>query len=223
MATVERHIGLLGGTFDPIHNVHLRLAEDAREQLGLNRVLFIPAPNPWRKAGRAITPVAHRVAMVERAIAGNDAFALSTLEIDRPGPTYTADTLASLHQQLGAGTVLHFILGADALEDLPHWHEPERIVALARLAVAARPGVRLPAADQLEARLPGVTTVLERVEMQPLQISSTDLRLLAASGRSLRYLLPDAVAAYVEEHGLYRVNTPAGNADDEATFRRTPA
>ncbi|MHB8576016.1 MAG: nicotinate (nicotinamide) nucleotide adenylyltransferase, partial [Dehalococcoidia bacterium] len=127
-ATPRLQIGLLGGTFDPIHFAHLRLAEEAREQLGLDQVLFVPAPRPWRKAGRTITPIEQRLAMVRLAIAGNPCFALSTIELGRTGPTYTAETLAGLQAELGAGATLHFILGADALADLPHWHQPERIV-----------------------------------------------------------------------------------------------
>src|SRR5579871_5025306 len=100
-------IGLLGGTFDPIHIGHLRLAEEAREQLGLDRVLFIPAPRPWRKADRTITPVEQRVAMVQLAVADNPAFAVSTVELERAGPTYTAETLAALHAELGPGATFH--------------------------------------------------------------------------------------------------------------------
>lgn len=196
-------IGLLGGTFDPVHLGHLRLAEEAREQLGLDRVLFLPAPRPWRKARRTITPVAQRLAMVRLAVAGNPHFAVSTLELERAGPTYTADTLEALHAELGAGVTLHFILGADALRDLPNWSRPERIVALTRLAVAERRRGALRDLATLEARVPGLTIALERVAMPLLAISSTDLRRRAAAGRSLRYLAPDAVAAYIAEHRLY--------------------
>lgn len=195
-------IGLLGGTFDPVHLAHLRLGEEAAEQLSLDQVLFVPAPRPWRKADRAIAPVADRLAMLERAIAGNPRFALSTIEIDRPGPTYTADTLAALHAEMGP-VELAFILGADALLDLPNWHRPEEIVRLARLAVVARAGRRLPSRAELDARLPGLGAAI-RLQMPRLAISSTDIRRKAAQGRSIRYLVPDAVAAYIAEHGLYR-------------------
>jgi len=198
-----RHVGLLGGTFDPVHLAHLRLAEEAREQLSLDHVLFVPAPNPWRKASRAITSVAHRLAMVRLAVAGNDRFAVSTVELDQEGPTYTANTLASLHEQLGPGVILHFILGADALADLPSWHEPDRIVALARLAVALRTSSPSPNLPALEARVPGIGAAVERIAMTRLAISSTELRRKAAAGRSLRYLVPDPVAAYIEQHALY--------------------
>ncbi len=204
-------IGVLGGTFDPIHLAHLRLAEEAREQLGLDKVLFMPAPLPWRKAGRAITAVEHRLAMVRLAIAGNSFFALSTLELEHDGPTYTANTLAALQQQFAiertedrrTDTTLHFILGADALLDLPNWHEPRQIVALARLAVIARAGAPLPDLAALDLLVPSVSTVVERVVMSALEISSTDIRFRAAHGQSLRYLLPPAVLDYIQEHHLY--------------------
>lgn len=131
-------VGVMGGTFDPLHLGHLILAEQARDALGLDRVLFVPAGEPWRKAGRRIAPVADRVAMVRNALAGDPCFELSTVEAERVGPSYTVETLARLTEQLGPAAALHFILGRDALFDLPHWREPARIVALARLAVAAR-------------------------------------------------------------------------------------
>lgn len=198
-------IGLLGGTFDPIHVAHLRLAEEAREQLGLRRVLFIPAPQPWRKAGHSITPIEHRLVMVRLAVADNPAFAVSTAELDQQGPTYTAETLAALHAELGEVT-LHFILGTDALRDLPNWHQPARIVALARLAVALRPGRQLPALAGLDRRIPGLANAVERLETTPLGISSTALRRRLAQRRSVRYLIPDPVLAYIEEHDLYRAD-----------------
>ncbi len=204
MGAQTLQIGLLGGTFDPIHIGHLRLAEEAREQLGLDRVLFLPAPHPWRKAGRPVTPVEHRLAMVRLAIAGNAAFAVSTIELEQRGPTYTALTLAALRAELGDGVTLHFILGADALRDLPNWWEPGRIVALARLAVAARGRAPLRGLAELDRRVPGLLAACERVGMPALAISSTDLRRRAAEGRSLRYLVPDAVVAYIAAHQLYQ-------------------
>jgi len=200
--SLPRRIGLLGGTFDPVHLAHLRLGEEAAEQLALDRVLFVLAPHPWRKAGRAITPVADRLAMLERALAGNPRFALSTVEIDRPGPTYTVETLAALHAEMGP-VDLTFILGADALLDLPNWHRPDEIVRLARLAVVPRAGRRLPSRAELEARLPGLGAAI-RLQMPRLAISSTDIRRMVAQGHSIRYLVPDAVAAYIAERGLYR-------------------
>lgn len=206
---VAQQIGVLGGTFDPVHFAHLRLAVEAREQLGLDRVLFVLAPRPWRKAGRAITPVERRLAMLRLAIENNDSLALSTVEIARAGPTYTVETLAALQAEFGAGTGLHFILGADALRDLPQWREPQGILALSKLAVAKRPGRRLPSLTMLETLIPGISDRIESIVLPQLAISSTELRHRAAAGRSLRYLVPDAVAAYIERHNLYTSSLPA--------------
>ena len=195
-------VGLLGGTFDPVHLAHLRLGEEAAEQLGLERVLYVLAPRPWRKAGRQISPTEQRLAMLELATRDNPRFAVSTVELERDGPTYTADTLATLHDQLGP-VELTFVLGADALLDLPNWDRPEEIVRLARLAVAARTGQRLPKRAELDARVAGLGG-FQRVQMPRLAISSTEIRRKAAAGRSIRYLVPDAVAAYIARAGLYR-------------------
>jgi len=142
--------------------------------------------------------------MVRLAIEGNPAFRLSTIELYQSGPTYTADTLAALRNELGEGTRLHFILGADALLDLPNWHRPERIVALARLAVAMRPGHVLPELAGFEQRVPGLAAAIERIALPQLEISSSDLRRRAAAGCSLRYLVPDEVRSFIEQHALYR-------------------
>ena len=195
-------LGVLGGTFDPPHLGHLVLAEHAREQLGLDRVLWVPAGSPWRKAEREVSAVAQRAAMVRLAIAGHGAFELSTLEVDRAGPSYSVETLQALHDASPADG-LYFIVGLDALRDLPGWHEPARLIELATLAVAARSGERPGEAD-LERLLLGLAKRVVWIEMPRLDISGTDLRRRAGVGRSLRYLVPDAVEAYIREQGLYR-------------------
>jgi len=193
-------VGVLGGTFDPVHIAHLRLAEAARESLALDEVLFVPAGQPWRKSDRRIAAAEHRLAMLELAVAGNEDFGVSDLELRRPGPTYTAETL-----ELLAGERLddefYFIIGADALADLPNWHEPQRIVAHATLAVAAR---ELEQASAATLEVPGIAARLEPFPMIRMDISSTDIRARVSAGRSIRYLVPDAVARYIAEHGLYR-------------------
>ncbi len=218
-----RQIGVLGGTFDPIHLAHLRLAEEAREQLGLERVLFLPAPQPWRKAGRAITPIDHRLAMVQLAVADNPFFAVSTIELELPGPTYTATTLTVLLRLMTRGALvpdlpaaqrthgpgLHFILGADALLDLPNWHEPQRIISLARLAVTTRASTGMPDLAALEALVPSVSAAVEHVTMPVLEISSSDIRERARQGLSLRYLVPPAVIDYINGYGLYSESSGA--------------
>ena len=194
-------LGVLGGTFDPVHLAHLVLAERAYEQLGLDRVHWLPAGDPWRKADRAVSPSEHRVAMVRLAIRGNPAFQVCSLELERKGPTYSVDTLAELGKK-NPGSELMFLLGWDALEDLPNWHEPERLMQLARLAVASRSGERL-APDALDRLLPGLAARVVWIEMPRLDISGTELRRLVAAGDSLRYLVPEGVEAYIREQGLY--------------------
>lgn len=195
-------LGILGGTFDPVHLGHLVLAEQAREQLGLTRVLWVPAGEPWRKAGRVVAAAKHRLAMVEIAIAGGPGFELCTVEVDRPGPSYTVETLAGLRDE-DRDCELFLLLGMDALEDLPNWHEPDRLVQLATLAVAVRSGERL-SAEALELLLPGLGECVVWVEMTRIDITATDLRRRVAQGRSVRYLVPNPVEAYIREQSLYR-------------------
>jgi nicotinate-nucleotide adenylyltransferase len=194
------NVGILGGTFDPVHNGHLLLAEHAREQLSLDEVLFIPAGDPWRKSHRAITPAEHRVAMLRLAIEGNDAFGISDLELTRSGPTYTADTLEALAGER-LDDAFWFILGADALADLPNWREPERIVRHALLAVAPREAQEVNVAAL---SMPALADRIVSFTCPRLDTSSTEIRERAAAGRSIRYLVPDAVASYVDVKGLYR-------------------
>jgi nicotinate-nucleotide adenylyltransferase len=198
--------GVLGGTFDPIHIGHLVLAEQAREQLGLEEVLFVPAGDPWRKAGKRVTPAADRLAMVELAIEGNPAFRLSRIEVDRPGPSYSVETLAALRGERPEAE-LYFIVGEDALFDLPNWKDPAGIVSLAYIAVAARgPASRLGglSASDLEGVVRGLGHRFVRIHMPAIGVSATDLRERARRGASIRYLVPDAVARYIAERNLYR-------------------
>ncbi len=188
-------IGILGGTFDPIHNAHLLLAEQAREQLKLDRVLFIPAGDPWRKASRRVAPAQHRLVMTRLAVAGDPGFVVDDCEVTRDGPTYTADTLRELRDRY-AGDELYLLLGEDALADLPFWHEPESIAENATIVVAPRGGVVLP-------ELPFDPGRIVRISMPFLDVSSTDLRARGRRGQSLRYLVPDAVAEYIREHKVY--------------------
>ena len=188
-------LGVLGGTFDPIHIAHLLLAEQAREQLALDRVLFVPAGDPWRKAYRRVTPSQHRLAMTRLAIAGDPGFEVEECEIRREGPTYTADTLRELHGRF-ARAELFLLLGEDALADLPFWHEPESLAENATIVVAPRGGVVLP-------ELPFDPERVVRIKMPFMDVSSTDLRDRARHGKSLRYLVPDAVVDYIREHNVY--------------------
>lgn len=200
MAAVR--LGVLGGTFDPPHYGHLLLAEQAREQLGLERVLWVPAGDPWRKAGAVVSAGEHRIAMVSKAIESNEAFEVDAREIERPGPSYTGDTLAALKEELPEAELV-FLLGTDALIDLPRWRDAPRVIQLALLGAAARAGERLDAVS-LDALLLGLSRRVVWFHMPRLDISASDLRERAAEGRSLRYFVPPAVEDYIVRHKLYR-------------------
>jgi nicotinate-nucleotide adenylyltransferase len=196
--------GVLGGTFNPIHVGHLILAHCAAIQLGLSRVLFVPAGDPWRKAGTDVAPAPDRLEMVRLAIADDERFALDDRETEQEGPSYTSVTLAELRAELGLDAQLHFILGEDALEDMVYWHEPEVILANATLAVAPRMKTPVPAPPRHRRGTALSLPSYERIEMPYIGISSTDLRARARRGESLRYLVPDAVERYIRERALYQ-------------------
>ena len=195
-------LGVLGGTFDPPHRMHLRVAAAARDTLNLPRVLFVPAGDPWRKAERNVTAATHRLAMTRLAIAAEPAFACSDTEIRRPGPSRTLATVEALRAQ--GWTALWFILGSDALLALPHWHHPRRLIAVARLAVVARPGAELGGAD-LEALVPGLADRVDWLRLSPDPLSASAVRARLAAGRPAGEDLPPVVDDYIRRHGLYDV------------------
>lgn len=209
-------IGVFGGTFDPIHFGHLRLAEEMADALDLDRVLFIPAGQPpHREMPR--TAASHRLEMVRRAIAGNPRFVADVREVRRPDPSYTVDTLIALRAEVGEAQPLWLLLGADAFLGLPGWHDWRRLFDLANITVAARPGARLLHADAIMEPLksevvrrqvsdasptqPAGAVLLRATP--PLDISATAIRDTLARRGSARYLLPDAVLDYIHEHRLY--------------------
>lgn len=219
---VPGSIGVLGGTFDPVHVGHLAIAEEVREALGLERVLFVPAPRPPHKPGVPLAPPEDRAAMVDLAIAGNPAFELSRVELDRPGPSYAADTvelLARGERALGRTPDLTFILSTEALAGLTAWHEPARVLAVCRLAVVPRAGRSAEGPDWLAQRFPGARAVF--LDGPDLAVSGTAIRRRVALGRSIRYLVPDAVVAYIADHGLYADGRPSPAAP--STIDRTVA
>jgi nicotinate-nucleotide adenylyltransferase len=193
--------GVFGGTFDPIHVGHLAVAQEAADALGLERVLFVPAGQPPHKPTRAVTPGQHRRAMVALAIDDNARFELEPLELERPGPSFTADTLEALSAR---GGQLTLILSADAFLAFHEWHDPERILSLARIAVAPRQGYPAAGPEYLARHFPDHAARVTFLDGPQIRLSASDLRRTAASGRSLRYLVPDAVAAYIGDHALYR-------------------
>jgi nicotinate-nucleotide adenylyltransferase len=199
-------IGVFGGTFDPVHLGHLILAEQCREQGRLDQVWFVPAASPPHKQGQTLTPFAQRVEMLALALAGQPAFRIDDLEKDRPGPSYTVHTLEEIRRG-HPNAELFLPIGSDTLLDLPHWYQPARIVEMAGLLVTHRPGWPVPPVSEVEAVLhlpPGVNLRLEVVEAPLIDIASRDLRRRAAEGRSLRYLVPRAVEAYIHDKRLYR-------------------
>lgn len=203
-------LGLLGGTFDPVHYGHLLMAEAAREQCRLDQVWFLPAAVPPHKQSWPVSPPNQRVEMLDLAIGGYEPFAISKLEIERGGVSFTVDTLASLHEEQPRRE-LFLILGADSLVDLPTWREPARIAELATIAVCGRPGFTadlallagIIAADRLEA------IRQHRVEMPLVGLSSREIRRRVAARQSIRFQTPRAVEKYIETHGLYRASHSA--------------
>ena len=196
-------LGVLGGTFDPIHLGHLAAAEAARSTLALDRVLFVPAGDPWLKAGATISPGAHRLAMVRAAIEGVQAYEASTVEVDRPGPTYTEVTLAQLQETYGPATELHFIVGADTVNDLARWHAPAEVLARCTLVVMGRPAQGELDLSTLDRIAPGAAARALAVDLD-MEVSATEIRRRAAAGESLAGLVPDAVERYITEHQLYK-------------------
>ncbi len=197
------NIGVLGGTFDPIHVGHLLVAEEARARLNLTETLFVPAGQPWLKLNNAISPAEHRVEMVRLAIADKPYFKLSTMEIERAGPTYTVDTIAELQAQLGAGDELFFILGWDNLIQLPQWREPSRLIKMCRLLVVPRVGYPDPDLDSLEAAIPGLSQRVILLDQPQRDINASEIRQRVAQGLSIHHLVPEPVDRYIKEHRLY--------------------
>jgi len=194
-------IGVMGGTFDPIHIGHLAIGEEAREALALDVVLFVPAGQPPHKPAGSVTSVEHRLAMVELALADNPAFELSRIEVERPGPSYTVDTVEALAR---GGDDLVLILSAETVAELPSWHEPERLFDAARMAVVPREGYPAPDPAWLAEAFPGREARVTYLEGPRLGLSSTAIRARVATGRSIRYLVPDMVEAYIADKQLYR-------------------
>ncbi|UCC15904.1 MAG: nicotinate-nucleotide adenylyltransferase [Dehalococcoidales bacterium] len=195
--------GILGGTFDPVHNAHLMIAGEAMKRLELDGVIFIPTSHTPLKEDDVITPVEHRVKMVELAIAGNPAFRLSRIEIDRAGISYTVDTITGLKQSLGDDSELYFITGLDSLGTLSRWKEPGRMIRMCRLVTVRRPGYDVPDINELEKVIPGITESLIILDGPAPDISATDIRKRAAAGLSISDLVPAMVEEYIVQNRLY--------------------
>ena len=199
----QERIGLFSGTFDPPHLGHLILASEARSQLGLTRLLWTVTPDPPHKQDQTITPLEHRLAMVKLAIEDNPFFELSEIELDRPAPQYTVDTIKLVAEQNPSAEIVP-VIGGDSLQDLPTWHAPKEIVYAAHwVGVMRRPGedVNL---DKLERELPGIKSKVHYVDAPLLEIASREIRNRVATGKPFRYYLPSLVYQYIEQHHLYQ-------------------
>lgn len=197
-------IGLLGGTFDPVHFGHIHVAEAVLDGLSLNEIKFMPAGKPWMKSASNVTPPEHRLAMLQLAIRKNPAFSVSTIEIDRPGPTYTVDTLHQLQQTANTGEQHYLIMSWSTLAELPEWKEPSAIVEMCNIVVLPRPGYNKPDPAVLEQQIPGIKSKLIWLNTPWMKISSTAIRERVARGLSIADAVPAEVAVYIENNRLYK-------------------
>ncbi|WP_275581044.1 nicotinate-nucleotide adenylyltransferase [Natronosporangium hydrolyticum] len=193
--TVQR-IGVMGGTFDPIHHGHLVAANEVAERYGLDEVVFVPTGQPWQK-DTAVSPAEDRYLMTVLATLSNPRFQVSRVDIDRSGPTYTVDTLRDLRRGYGPNTELFFITGADALDKILSWKDADEVFSLAHFVGVTRPGFALS-----DSHLPANSVSL--VQVPAMAISSTDCRMRVATGKHIWYLVPDGVVQYIAKQGLYR-------------------
>ncbi len=203
MSDLQRplRIGVLGGTFDPVHNGHLHIARELRHAVGLDAIAWVPAGRPPHKTGQIVSSDRDRLAMLELAVAGSPADEISTIDLDRGGPSYTADMLALLTQQRAPATLV-FLMGEDSLRDFPTWHDPARILRLAELAVAGRPGIDADL-EALAATIPGFDGRVHIVPTVEVPYSSSDIRERVREGKPITGLVPPMVEQYIREHGLY--------------------
>ncbi len=196
-------IGVLGGTFDPVHLGHLKIAEEARESLNLSELIFVPAGQPPLKLPHPITSAEHRLEMLRLAVGDSPHLKVSTMEIERSGPSYTVDTVAELRGQYGSEDELFFILGWDSLAQLEEWREPSRIIRMCYLVAVPRPGCQQPNLEALEANIPGISQRVVFLERPRVDISASAIREMAARGMSLSQLVPQPVEEYIRQHELY--------------------
>lgn len=208
-----KRIGLIGGTFDPIHMGHLIAAEWARDAFALERVIFIPAGDPPHKELAAVTDAQHRYVMTMLATLTNPHFSVSRVELDREGKSFTYDTLSFFREQWGSDVDLFFIMGADSLADLPNWHRPQEIVQLAQLIVATRPDWDFEAAlKALGKEFEPLIERIHRLDIPEIGIAGRHMRERVEAGATIKYMTPDIVVRYIESHGLY--GGKAGDSND---------
>lgn len=196
-------LGIFGGTFDPIHNGHLVIAEHVRVTMGLERVLFIPAGHPWFKANRPVTEARHRLEMVKLAVAPNPKFEVSDIEVRREGPTYTIDTLTELRETMGEAVEFFVILGTDALNELHRWRAPGEVLDMATIIGVARPEADAVDREALESIRSGASEEIVLVDGPRVDISAVSVRQRMVDGLQVDGLIPQVVHSYIERHGLY--------------------
>ena len=196
-------IGVLGGTFDPVHLGHMAMAEEAQASLDLSEVIMVPAGQPLLKPAQPITPAVHRLQMLRLAVADRPHFKVSAMEIERPGPSYTVDTIAELRVRYDSEDELFFILGWGSLAQLPEWRDPLRLISMCYLVAVPRPGWQRPDLEALEASIPGISQRVVFLDKPNIDISASAIRERAAQGLSLRHLVPGPVAEYIRQHKLY--------------------
>ena len=195
--------GILGGTFDPIHNGHLAIAEEARAYLNLKEVIFLPAGQPWMKSDRPILPAKQRIEMLGLALQGKPYVKISTMEVEHKGPSYSVDTIAKLKAQSTVATDLYFIIGWDNLARITLWKDPAKLIQLCFLVAVPRPGYDRPDIKKLEAEIPGISRKTILMDKPRVDISATDIRNKVAQGLSISELVPEAVEKYIKENSLY--------------------
>lgn len=194
-------IGIIGGTFDPIHWAHLIIAEESRVRFGLSKVVFVPAGEPPHKLGHPTSDAEHRYAMVLLGTCSNPSFQVSRLEIERAGLSYSADTIREFQEVHGPDAEIYFIAGADEVLDIESWHDAEMLPEIARFVAVPRPGFDL---TELERRLPPrFLASIEPLQMREIDISATEVRARVAAGKSIKYLVPESVESYIHKHRLY--------------------
>lgn len=203
-----RRIGVLGGTFDPVHNGHLHIARELRQALGLDAIVWVPAGRPPHKAGQIVSSDQDRLAMLELALSGSPTDDISAIDIERAGPSYTADLLEILNQQFAPVTLV-FLMGEDSLRDLPNWRDPARILRLAELAIAGRPGIEADL-ESLAATIPGFDGRVHIIPTVEVPYSSSDIRERVRAGQPITGLVPEDVERYIADHGLYRGDRVSG-------------
>ncbi len=203
MSNQVSRVGIFGGSFNPLHQGHLIVAEFAAETIRLDRVLFAPVVHPPHRDGKELLAIEHRLAMIEIAIANNDRFQLTLVDVERAGPHYSLDTVRIIQEQY-PGSQLYFVMGGDSFKSFPLWHEPAELVQHCRLAVMRRPSFRPVHPHMHDSEMPTLHERVDMIEAPPIGISATRIREQLGIGKSVRYLLPDNVLHYIHENNLYQ-------------------